>query len=49
MSVVVAGVADRAVYGENTGFGDHTREFLDNAGDVVDGVADKVRDVVPGS
>ncbi|MGH3698814.1 MAG: alpha/beta hydrolase [Pseudonocardiaceae bacterium] len=35
MSIVVAGLADWEIYGENTGFGDHAREFLDEVGDVV--------------
>ncbi|MGH3904947.1 MAG: hypothetical protein ACRDTE_12260 [Pseudonocardiaceae bacterium] len=48
MTVIVAGVDDRAIHGENTGLGDHTREFADDAGDVIDDVADKVRDIVPG-
>ncbi len=52
MSVVVAGLADRAVYGENTGFGDHAREFLDDVGDsgrgVVEGVIETGRNVVEG-
>ena len=49
MSVVVAGLAERAVAGENAGIGDHTREFLDDAGDVIDGAADRYCDLVPGS
>lgn len=41
MSVVVAGVTNRAIYGENTGLGDHAWYFLDDAGK-------RVRDIVPG-
>lgn len=48
ISMVAAGVDDRAIEGENTGLGDHAREFLDDAADVVGGAARKVRDIVPG-
>ncbi len=48
MSVVVAGLADRAVYGENTGFGDYVREFLDGVGDVVHNSVETGRRVVEG-
>ncbi|MGH3914681.1 MAG: alpha/beta hydrolase [Pseudonocardiaceae bacterium] len=49
MSVVVAGVGDRAIDGENTGRGDHAREFLDDAGGVIGDAVRKARDIVPGS
>lgn len=48
IGAVVAGVPGQAVYGENTGAGDHARKFLDDAGDVVDRAIRKVRDIAPG-
>ncbi|HEY2763445.1 MAG TPA: alpha/beta hydrolase [Pseudonocardiaceae bacterium] len=48
ISTIVAGVPDRAVYGENSGLGDHARKFLDDTGDVIGGAIRKLRDIAPG-
>ena len=48
MSVVVAGLEEHAIYGENTGFGDHAREFIDDVGDIYRDPYEKGGEIVGG-